>query len=99
MTSGPNAAPKPAHANDTMPNTELFGSRAMITPSTAINTTVIRAISMPFFAEIFRWKVSCKMFSDTLDAAANSWESAVDMVLAKMPAKINPAMMAKNTPF
>ena len=39
------------------------------------------------------------MFSDTLDAAANSWESAVDMVLAKMPAKINPAMMAKNTPF
>ena len=27
---GPKAAPKPAHANETMPNTELFGSLALL---------------------------------------------------------------------
>ena len=39
------------------------------------------------------------MFSDTLDAAAKSCESAVDIVLARIPAKIRPAISAGKTPW
>ena len=34
-----------------------------------------------------------------LEAAASSWESAVDMVEARMPASTRPATMAKKTPY
>ena len=99
ITSGPNAAPKPAQANETMPNTELSGFLAITTPSIAIITTVILAASMLFFSEILSPKVSRNMFSDTLDAAAKSCESAVDIVLARIPAKIRPAISAGKTPW
>ena len=39
--------------------------------------------------------ISC----DTLDAAASSWESAVDMVAARIPARITPATTANSTPW
>ena len=94
ITSGPNAAPKPAQANETMPNTELSGFLAITTSSIAIITTVILAASILFFSEILSPKVSRNMFSDTLDAAAKSCESAVDIVLARIPAKIRPAISA-----
>ena len=98
ITSGPKAAPKPAHANETMPNTELSGLRAIIIPRIAMPTTVRRAASMLFFSGILRWNASRSMFSDTLEAAARSWESAVDIVLARIPARIRPAMIAGNAP-
>mgnify|MGYP000667720345 CR=1 FL=1 len=85
ITRGPNAAPNPAHAKDTIPNIELFGSRAMITPRTDTTTTVSLAAIMLAFGERFRWKVSCKIFCDTLEDAARSCESAVDIVLARIP--------------
>ena len=39
-TTGPNTAPKPAHAKETMPNTELFGSRAIKAAITAMASKV-----------------------------------------------------------
>ena len=68
ITSGPKAAPKPAHANETMPNTELSGLRAIIIPRIAMPITVRRAASMLFFSDILRWNASRSMFSDTLEA-------------------------------
>ena len=53
---------------------------------------------MLFFSDILRWNASRSMFSDTLEAAARSWESAVDIVLARIPARIRPAMIAGNAP-
>ena len=38
--AGPNTAPKPAHAKDTILNTELEGSQAIITPNTPTITSV-----------------------------------------------------------
>ena len=37
-------APNPAHAKDTISKTELFGSNAIRTPTTAISMTVTLAI-------------------------------------------------------
>jgi len=44
-------------------------------------------------------KNSSNRFWYTLDAAVSSWESAVDMVAARIPARITPAVKARNTPF
>ena len=44
-------------------------------------------------------KKSCSRSLLTLLDAARSWLSAVDMVAARIPARITPATMAKNTPF
>ena len=38
-------------------------------------------------------------FSETEDEAASSWESAVDMVDARIPARIRPASTAQTMPF
>ena len=46
----------------------------------------------------FKPKVSCSRFWLTLEEAASSWESAVDMVEARMPARISPASSAASTP-
>lgn len=98
MTRGPKPAPKPAQAKDTMPKMELLGSWAMITPRMAMSTTVSRAASMLLFWLSFRPSFSCSRFWDTLEEAASSWESAVDMVLARIPARIRPAMRAGRIP-
>ena len=37
--------------------------------------------------------------SDTAEAAVSSWESAVDMVAAKMPARMSPARTARTAPL
>ena len=42
-TTGPNTAPNPAHANETIVNTELSGSLAIIAATTAITNSVILA--------------------------------------------------------
>ena len=42
--TGPNAAPKPAHAKDTIPKTEEFESHAITTPIMEITMSVTRAI-------------------------------------------------------
>lgn len=82
--------PKPAHAKETMSNTELFGFLARITPKTTITIIVTLAAIILNFGDSFKWKASCRRFWDTLEDAVRSWESAVDIVLAKMPDRINP---------
>ena len=42
---------------------------------------------------------SCRRSCETLDAAASSWESAVDMVAARIPARMTPATNANRTPW
>ena len=49
--------------------------------------------SMVFLGLSFMPKKSCTRSWDTLEAAASSWESAVDMVAARMPDRIRPATM------
>ncbi len=98
-TSGPKAPPKPAHAKDTIPKTELSGSLAMNTPMMAITTTVNLAMSISRCLLSFRPKIAWAISWDTLEDAAKSCESAVDMVHAKMPASTTPPKMVATMPF
>ena len=52
--TGPKVAPKPAQAKETTRKMELLGLLANITPSTATQMTVIRAMSIFFFSSTFR---------------------------------------------
>ena len=97
-TTAPKEPPKPAHAKLTMPNTLELGSRASTTPTTLMQMMVRRAANRLCFSVNFMWPNSCRMFWDTLEAAASIWLSAVDMVAARMPARIRPARMAASTP-
>ncbi len=96
--AGPKAAPKPAQAKDTIWNTLLSGSEARKRAMTAMTTTVSRAISMVCFSVSFTPKTSWTMFSEKAEDAASSWLSAVDMVAARMPARMQPATMAGKMP-
>ena len=93
-TTGPNAAPKPAHANETILNTELVGSSAKNIDITDITTTVSLATSIDVFLDILICNTSTARFCDIADEAARSCESAVDMVAARIPARIIPAINA-----
>ena len=46
--TGPKAAPNPAHAKDTIPNTELDGFHAIKTPSMAMRISEILEISTDY---------------------------------------------------
>ncbi len=94
-----NAAPIPAHAKDTIPNTLELGSLARNSPITAIPRMVPRAIRRLCFSLNFFPKKSCTIFSDTPEAATSIWLSAVDMVAARIPARITPPRTAASTPF
>ena len=97
-TTAPKEPPKPAHAKLTMPKTLESGSRASTTPTTLTQMMVRRAAKRLCFSLSLRWPNSCKMFWDTLDAAASIWLSAVDIVAARMPARMSPARTAASTP-
>ena len=97
-TTGPKAAPKPAHAKETIWKTELDGSRARKTAMTAMPTSVRRAAIMLALPKMFRWNTPYRMFWETAEEAARSWESAVDMVDARIPARIRPATIANRKP-
>ena len=97
-TTGPKAEPKPAQAKETIWKTELSGFQARKMPTMAMPMTVPRAASMEALGLSFLPKKSCTRSWDTLEAAASSWESAVDMVEAKMPARTKPAIRAKKMP-
>ena len=97
--AGPKVAPKPAQAKETIWNTELLGFQASTAPTTAMMTTVPRANSMEVLLSILIPRKLCTRSSDMEEAAARSWESAVDMVLAMMPAKVTPASREKATPY
>ena len=97
-TTGPNTAPKPAHAKETMPNTELFGSRAIKAAITAMASKVKRAAFIAFFLSPVLATLSPKRSEDTAEDAAKSCESAVDIVEARMPARIVPASKAGRIP-
>lgn len=97
-TTGPNVAPNPAHANDTISNTELSGFDARIIEITDIITTVILATFIDVFLDILIWNTSVSIFCEILEAAASNCESAVDIVAARIPANITPAIMAVATP-
>src|SRR5574344_2083737 len=77
--AGAKVAPKPAHAKDTMVNTELLGSRARNTAITEMAMTVTRATHMVVLEDSFTPKTSLTRSSDTLEDAVSSWLSAVDM--------------------
>ena len=46
----------------------------------------------------FMPKTSWSRFSENAEEAASSWESAVDMVAARIPARMRPATMAASQP-
>ena len=97
-TTGPNTAPKPAQAKDTMVKTELFGSRAMNIATTAIRRSVILSATMLSFLVSLSFRMLPRRSEETAEDAARSWESAVDMVDARIPARISPARIAAITP-
>ena len=99
IITGPKAAPKPAQAKDTMRKTELLGFQARRMPTMAMPTTVSRAAVMEAFWLSFTRKKSWTRSWETPEAAVRSWESAVDMVQARMPAMTMPAIRAKKTPW
>lgn len=96
--TGPNEAPKPAQAKETILNTELLGFHAMITPIMEMRTTVSLATLIEAFPDNLIPRQSQIMFWDTLEEAAKSCESEVDMVQARIPAKINPAIIMAAIP-
>ena len=71
-TTGPNAAPKPAHAKDTIPKTELFGSLAMKAAITEIAKTETLAACIAAFSEIFTRKKPPKRLWEILEDADRS---------------------------
>ena len=96
--TAPKAPPKPAHAKDTIRNTEELGSNAKSTPSMAIITIATLAVTSFFFSSSLIPKNSPIIFSDTDEAAASICESAVDIVAASTPARITPARIAVSIP-
>ena len=79
-------------------NTLLLGSAARKMAINAITTTVRRAASIFCLEVSLTPNTSCNTFSENAEAAAKSWESAVDMVAARIPARIQPATMAGSRP-
>jgi len=65
----------------------------------AIPITVKRAAFMEAAVLILIFKKSWSRFWDTPEAAVKSWESAVDMVHARMPARTTPAISDSKKPF
>ena len=97
-TTGPNTAPKPAQAKDTMLNTELFGSRAINMATTAMRSNVTLSATMLSFFVSLSLRILPRRSEDTAEDAARSWESAVDIVEARIPARMIPARIAASTP-
>ena len=96
--TGPKVAPNPAHAKDTIWNTLLLGLDARNMAIIEITITVALATTTFFFSESLIPNTPSNIFSVTLDEAAKSCESDVDMVDARIPARIIPATMAKIKP-
>src|SRR5574344_534329 len=69
-TTGPNEAPKPAHANETIWNTELSGSLAMNMEMIEIMTTVSFAIITEVLSLSFFFPYVCSKSCEMLDADA-----------------------------
>lgn len=96
--TGPKAAPKPAHAKDTTRNTELSGSRARKAAIREMPSMTVRATSMPRLPLKSHRRKSLPRSCEIEEEAARSWLSAVDMVAARIPARITPASRAGSTP-
>ena len=76
----------------------LSGSAARKTAMTAMQMTVPRATSMVCLEVSLMPNTSWSRFSEKAEAAASSWESAVDMVAARIPARMHPATTAGRMP-
>ena len=98
-TTGPNVAPKPAHAKDTIRNTEELGSLAINIATMEIPTTARRAILIDAFVDSSTLKNLRIRFSEILEDAARSCASAVDIVEDRIPDRITPPMIAIRTPY
>ena len=81
-----------------MPNTDEFESQAIITPITEIAISVTLATIICDVSLSLILKRPPIIFSLAAEEAARSWLSAVDIVLAKIPARIIPARSAGTTP-
>ena len=99
MTAGPKDAPNPAHAKETIPNTELLESHARNIPITAIRIRLILEITRAFFLSILRPMNFTRISFATEDEAARSCESAVDIVDARIPDRTTPAINAGKMPY
>ena len=96
--TGPKVEPKPAQAKETIWNTELSGFDAKNMATIAIPITVHLATITFAFSDNLIHKTPSIKFSVTLDEAARSCESEVDIVDAKIPARITPAIIANKIP-
>ena len=97
-TTGPKAAPNPAQAKDTIVKMELSGFPASTMAIREITITVTLAMMREDLADRVFLPNSCTRFWEILEEAASSWESAVDMVAARIPARIIPAVRAGRIP-
>ena len=71
-TTGPNTAPKPAQAKDTIVNTELFGSRAINMATTAMRRSVILSATMLSFFVSLSFRILPRRSEETAEDAAKS---------------------------
>ena len=95
-TSGPNALPKPAHANATNPRIEFDGlidSKAamMATPTTAVRDRLISTWSESLRLVTIMYKSSI----NALDVTSNC-DEIVDMMAANTAVSTNPATSGWN---
>ena len=96
---GPKVAPNPAQAKETMVKILLSGSAAKNIAIMEMTITEHLATITLVLSDNVTPKTPSIMFSVTLEDAASNCESAVDMVEARIPAKIIPASRAKRKPF
>ena len=81
----PNAQPNPAHAKETIPKTELFGSSAMVNAAAATSKTLIlETVKRSLSSASFLIKVLKRSFAIEEDAAS-IWEDAVLMIAPRIP--------------
>ena len=88
-----------SYLTHTLPVTknQIINSK-FLTAIIEITITEILASQTDFFSESLTPKVSCTRFCEILEAAAKSCESTVDIVDAKIPARMIPAVNAGITP-
>ena len=94
-TSGPKAEPRPAHASETSPMILLSGFHAMMQATTAITRTVIRLTFNTFLSSASGFRIFLKISFDAEEAQTRSWESAVDIMAARIPQRNKPPIKIK----
>lgn len=98
IMSGPNVAPKPAHAKDTTWNITLRSSKAIIMPNRDIARSVIRDIIIICLSVASLLIIPLKISRDSADEAMSRYESDELIVAARIPDMITPASSGGSSP-